>query len=98
MTDDCLGCARLEDAAAETVVLLSGQSVCSWCPAWRCEAAEREIEARALLRLPDRSARLDRLARLESQRGAEYRARLEAVVLAMWERRRAAANPETANV
>lgn len=97
MTDACLGCARLEDAAA-TVVLLSGQTVCSWCPSWQAETADRELEARSLLRLADKSARLDRLARLEAQRGPEYRARLEAVVLAMWERRRAAANPETANV
>jgi hypothetical protein len=88
--DACLGCVRLEDPAAATVTLLSGQVVCSWCPGWRDETAAREIEARAILRMIDRDTRLARLAALEARHGAEYRRRLEAVVLDLWERRRAA--------
>ena len=85
----CLGCQRLEDPAATVVTLLSGQEVCSWCPAWRTETAERETEARAILRMIDRDTRVAHLEILEARHGAEYRRRLEAVVLNLWERARA---------
>ena len=88
----CLGCQRLEDPAA-TVTLLSGQEVCSWCPAWRAETAERETEARAILRMIDRDTRVAHLEILEARHGSEYRRRLEAVVLNLWERARASRAP-----
>lgn len=87
--DGCLGCQRLELPDCPTVVLLSGPTVCSWCPAWREETAAREVEARAILRMADRQTRLDHLAAREAAFGAEYRRRLEAVVLQLWEARRA---------
>lgn len=89
LPDGCLGCQRLELPDCPTVVLLSGPTVCSWCPAWREETAAREVEARAILRMPDRNDRLAHLAKLEARHGAEYRRRLEAVVLQLWEARRA---------
>ena len=90
MADPCLGCSRLELPDAPVVVLLTGQTVCTSCEAWRLECLDRDREAAALLDLPDRPARLARLDALERQHGAEYRRRLEAVVLRKWEARRAA--------
>ena len=91
MSDGCLGCSRLEVADAPTVVLLSGQTVCSWCPDWREETRGREVEARAVLSMGSRDTRRAHLDRIEARHGHEYRRRLEAVVLGLWERRRAAA-------
>lgn len=87
--DGCLGCQRLEAPDCQTVALLSGATVCSWCPAWREECASREVEARAILDMIDRDTRLAHLAKLEARHGSEYRRRLEAVVLQLWEARRA---------
>lgn len=42
-TPACLGCARLEQPDCNTVVLLTGEVVCSWCEAWRLECHAREI-------------------------------------------------------
>lgn len=89
--DGCLGCAKLEDGSTPTVVLLSGAVACSWCPAWRLECQARQEEANAILRMANRETRRAHLDRLEARHGAEYRRRLEAVILATWERRRAAA-------
>jgi len=94
--DGCLGCARLEDPACTTVTLLSGALVCSWCPAWREETHARQLEACAVLEMADKPTRLAHLAKREAEFGAEYRRRLEAVILQTWERRRAAAS-ESAN-
>lgn len=77
-------------AAGPTVTLLSGAVCCSWCPAWLAETRARQDEAYAVLRLADRDARRAHLVRLEARHGAEYRRRLEAVVMQTWERRRAA--------
>lgn len=88
--DGCLGCARLEDGATPTVTLLSGAVVCSWCPAWREECRLRQEEAYAVLRMADRETRRAYLEAMERRHGAEYRRRLEAVVLETWERRRRA--------
>ena len=88
--DGCLGCSRLEDPACNTVVLLSGETVCTWCPAGLAETRDREVSARAILAMSNRDVRRSHLARLEARHGAEYRRRLEAVVLGLWERRRAA--------
>lgn len=92
LPDGCLGCARLEDPACTTVTLLSGAVVCSWCPSWLEETRARQEEANYVLRLVDRPTRLDHLAKREAEFGAEYRRRLEAVVLETWQRRRAAAS------
>jgi hypothetical protein len=91
VSDGCLGCSRLEVADAPTVVLLSGQTVCSWCPDWREETRGREVEARWLLTLSSKATRVAHLEKREAEFGPEYRRRLEAAVLGLWERRRAAA-------
>lgn len=91
MSDGCLGCSRLEVADAPTVVLLTGQTVCTWCPEWLAETRDREIEARAVLAMGAKTTRVAHLDRLEARHGAEYRRRLEAAILGLWERRRAAA-------
>jgi hypothetical protein len=90
----CTGvCDRLADPFETHVRLLSGVEVCRWCPGWLAETAARETEARAVLRMADRETRIAHLAAREAQFGAEYRSRLEAVVLDLW-RRKAAALPE----
>jgi hypothetical protein len=85
----CLGCSRLEVPDAPTVTLLTGAVVCTWCPAYRLECHDRQVEAHAVLRMPDRPTRLAHLARREAEFGSEYRRRLEAVILQTWEARRA---------
>jgi len=74
------------------VVLLSGATVCTYCPAWRQECLDRQNEATMVLGFRDRDARRAHLAKCEARFGAEYRKRLEAVILSTWERRRAAAS------
>lgn len=86
----CGGCSHLERADAGMVELLSGVRVCTYCPAWARECAVRELEARRVLRMPDRETRVAHLDAREAEFGPEYRRRLAAVVMAMWERRRAA--------
>lgn len=90
LPDGCLGCSRLEDPACNTVVLLSGPTVCTWCPAWKEETRLRQDEAFAVLDMASKEVRLAFLARREAEFGSEYRRRLEAVVLQTWQRRRAA--------
>lgn len=92
----CAGaCARLA-AGGASVTLLSGEVVCTWCDAWRLECYDLEIAARAILRMIDKETRQEHLATLEARFGSEYRARLERVILEIWGRRRAAAQPATA--
>ena len=86
--EQCAGCARLEDPAAETVVLLAGQTVCQSCPAWLEECRHRGAEAAFVLDLPDKPTRLAHLDRREREHGAEYRRRLEGAILSAWEGRR----------
>lgn len=95
-TPACLGCARLEQPDCNTVVLLTGETVCTWCEAWRLECHAREIEARAILVMSDRATRQAHLDLLEARHGiddpahgAEYRRRLEAAILGLWELRKA---------
>lgn len=83
----CAGCARLE--SGPTVELLTGQTVCTWCPAWRQETALRQEEANSVLAMTDRATRLAHLESREREFGPEYRRRLERVVLETWKRRRA---------
>lgn len=92
----CAGCARLERPDCETVVLLSGVTVCTYCPAWLRETLARQQEAYTVLRMATREARLAHLESREAAFGKTYRDRLSAVVLETWERRRAAA-AETAD-
>lgn len=88
---DCAGCQHLENPhATNRVVLLSGSEVCTWCPAWKTECAERHQEALMVLRFHDRDVRIAHLARVESERGLVARERLAAEVLRIWEQRRAA--------
>lgn len=95
LPDGCLGCSRLEDPACTTVTLLSGATVCSWCSAWLLECRARQEEAFAVLAMSGKPARLAHLASREAKFGAEYRRRLEATILATWERRRAAVSGAT---
>lgn len=90
----CGGCARLEDEAAPTVVLLSGVKVCTYCPAWKAETAARQFDALDVLDMADRETRLAHLEAREREFGPEYRARLSAVVLETWESRKAARKTE----
>jgi hypothetical protein len=90
--DGCLGCARLEDPACATVVLLTGATVCSWCPAWKAETFDRQQEAYAVLAMANKPTRVAHLDAREAAFGPEYRRRLEATILETWERRRAAAS------
>jgi len=97
MTDpatECAGCARLE-TDAETVTLLTGAVVCTWCPAWREETRLRHEEAVWVLSMVDRETRQAHLAKREAVFGAEYRRRLEAVIMEMWHARQARLNAET---
>lgn len=67
------------------VTLFDGTVVDSASEAWRAEC-----EARRVLALPSRAHRLDYLARVEKRRGADSRAALEALGLALWQAMRAA--------
>lgn len=96
-TPACLGCARLEQPGCNTVVLLTGEVVCSWCPSWLGETRDREIEARAILGMADRETRQAHLDLLEARHGvndpahgAEYRRRLESAILGLWRARKTA--------
>lgn len=90
----CAGCSRLESPDEATVVLLSGVRVCTYCPAWLHETGMRQFEALNVLDMADRETRQAYLSERERLYGAEYRARLSAVVLETWERRRAASTTE----
>ena len=74
------------------MVLLSGATVCTYCPEWLRETLLRQNEATMVLGFRDRDARRAHLAKREAEFGPEYRKRLEAVILSTWERRRAAAS------
>lgn len=85
----CAGCSRLD---APTITLLSGAVACTWCPAWLVETRARQLEANAVLAMPDRANRQAHIAAREAEFGPEYRRRLEAVILQTWEARRRAAS------
>jgi hypothetical protein len=91
--NDCAGCAKLEDGSKPVVTLLSGQTVCSWCPHWRMKTGGRQQEANEVLRMVDRDTRRTFIASRRAEFGDEYADRLEAVVLATWKAR--LANPKT---
>lgn len=77
--------------AAAAVELVAGGSCCTWCACWRQECADREVEALRILRMDDRETRRATLDRHEARFGRLSRDRLAAVILARWERNRAAA-------
>lgn len=86
------------------VTLLDGRSVSSWGPEWQAECLDRHLQVVRIMRLDDREARRDFIARYErtaaetappgtpdrAAYAAEARRRLEAAVLDHWERKRAA--------
>ena len=86
------------------VTLLDGRSVSSWGPEWQAECFARHQQVVRIMRLDDREARRDFLARYErtaadtappgtpdrAAYAAEARRRLEAAVLDHWQRARAA--------
>ncbi len=72
-----------------TVVLADGRVVSSWSEDWRVECFDRHRHALEILKMRDKPARQLRLAQLGASRGAEYRRRLEAAILARWQAARA---------
>ena len=86
------------------VTLLDGRSVSSWGPEWQAECLARHHRVVRIMRLDDREARRDFIARYErtaadtappgtpdrAAYAAEARRRLEAAVLDHWQRARAA--------
>lgn len=96
-----------DPAGAPTVILLDGRRVSSWSQDWLVETGEREVEARAILALREKSDRVARLALYEFNAArharhalpaldpvayaAEARSRMEACVRACWQRARDAA-------
>lgn len=89
---DPASCGYVAARGASLVTLVSGEQCCSWCPRWLAETGERETLARRIMRLPDRHARRRLLDSHEASLGAagpEARARLEAVILELWQRARA---------
>lgn len=84
----CSGCSRLEVADAATVTLLTGEVVCTWCPAWQVETRDREVLARTILAMDDKGSRLVALARHEAADGTESRRRLEAAIMGLWQIRK----------
>lgn len=86
------------------VTLLDGRSVSSWGPEWQAECLARHQQVVRIMRLDDREARRDFIARYERTAAdtappgtpdrvayaAEARRRLEAAVLDYWDRKRAA--------
>lgn len=86
------------------VTLLDGRSVSSWGPEWQAECLARHHQVVRIMRLDDREARRDFIARYErtaadtappgtpdrAAYAVEARRRLEAAVLDHWQRARAA--------
>lgn len=68
-----------------TATLIDGTQVDSTSEAWRAEC-----EARHVLLMPTKLARLEYLGRVEKRRGAESRAALEAAVMGLWRAMRGA--------
>lgn len=86
--DPCLGCQRLEDPACNTVQLLDGRTVCTWCPGWREETAKRHREALEVLAQPSKAARHAYLASVGQVQGQLAMERLRDEVMSLWEARR----------
>lgn len=71
---------------APLVTLADGRKVPSDSKEWL-----QECEARHILNIPTKPARIELLNLIEKQRGAEARKELEARILALWHLRRGAA-------
>lgn len=69
-----------------TVTLADGRQVLSDSPDWRAEC-----EARTILDMPSKPARLAMLDSIEKRRGAQARRELEQRIMDLWHRGRAAA-------
>lgn len=85
----CTGCSRLEDDAACVQLAATGETVCTWCDAWREECATRHGIAGDILRMGSKEERHAELDRHEAAYGKVSRDRLAAEVLRVWELRRA---------
>lgn len=81
---DCLGCGR-SHADARTVLLHDGTPVSSYSEAWRIEC-----EARSVLAIPSLDARQFHLRQIERIRGKASADALRSVMLAIWQKQRAA--------
>ena len=79
----CEDCARLE--AGPVVTLVDGRQVCSYCELWRVEC-----EARHILKMPSRDSRRDYIERVKTKRGEAAGRQLAEVVMAVWDRNKAA--------
>lgn len=100
----CAHCGRLPCRWHQPLVLATGAPSCNFSAAWQAECRERHDRVLRCLRLDDREARRDFIARYErtaadtappgtpdrAAYAAEARRRLEAAVLDYWERKRAA--------
>ena len=71
---------------ATLVTLVDGRQVPIDSEEWRAEC-----EARAILAMPTVAVRREHLALIEKRRGRQPRERLEALILDIWNRRRASA-------
>ena len=100
----CPHCGRAPDQWHKPLALATGAPSCNFDPAWLAECRERHLRVLRVLRLDDREARRDFIARYErtaadtappgtpdrAAYAAEARRRLEAAVLDCWQRARAA--------
>lgn len=98
------------DQRGKPVALICGRMVSNCSAVWMQECCDRELEARAMLRMDDKETRLLHLAVYADRQahnarvyclsqdpaayGAEARRRLEETVLAIWRQRRARAQAE----
>lgn len=87
MENECLGCQRLEEGA-EVVTLVSGAVVCTWCPSWQHECAERHRKALRVLELASRDDRLRYVADYRAANGDLAADRLETEVRRVYAVRR----------
>ena len=76
------------------VTLLSGATVCTWCPAWQRETAHRAMVANRILALGSLTQRRAALALLSEELGIDYGERLEAAVRQIWALRKARLSSE----
>ena len=100
--------ASCDASRALKTALLDGRMVSTWSEAWLIETRDREVEARFILKMYDREARIACLGRYALtmehfcringlacdpvEYGAEARRRLEATIMDRWHRSRALAD------
>lgn len=72
------------------ITLHDGTPVSNWSPEWQEECRLRHQHALDILALPEKALRHAQLDYHERTVSPEYRRRLEAVVMSIWQARRAA--------